>query len=171
MPIYRKRYELLGMNSCKMNFNFCRIPVTVTFANGNIANHVNASYTTDNKFIQDAIEDDKRFKAGTIRLVQSNVIGDEGPKPAEKKEPKPEQTQGRIVRPAPAAPSPAKDATGKGKADKKEDNASDAYTAVDSVKDVNDAIAFFSEKGEEFSTDEELAALKDKYKVTFPNFK
>lgn len=163
MPIIRKRYELLGMNSCKMNFNFCRIPVTVTFANGNIANHVNASYTTDNQFIQDAIEDDKRFKAGTIRLVQSNVIADENPKPAEKKEPE----QGRIVRPAPA---PAKE-NSKGKAEKKEENAGDAYTVVDSVKNVNDAIDFFSEKGEVFSTDEELAALKDKYKVKFPNYK
>lgn len=166
MPIIRKRYELLGMNSCKMNFNFCRIPVTVTFANGNIANHVNASYTTDNQFIQDAIEDDKRFKAGTIRLVQSNVIKEDEPKPAEKKEEPVASAEPEQRRVRPATPS-----AGRTKTETKEEKPADVLTPVESVKNVNDAIDFFAEKGEVFSTDEELAALKDKYKVTFPNYK
>lgn len=169
MPIIRKRYELLGMNSCKMNFNFCRIPITVTFANGNIANHVNASYATDDRFIQDAIEDDKRFKAGTIRLVQSNIIKADEPKPAEKKEEPAVSEEPEPRRTRPATPS-----AGRTKAEKKGEEdapAQDSYTAIESVKNVNDAIDFFSEKGEAFSTDEELAALKDKYKVSFPNYK
>lgn len=169
MPIIRKKYELLGMNSCKIALNYCRIPINVVFANGNIANHINAYYTTDNKFIQDAIENDKRFKVGTIKCVQSNTIKADEPKPAEKKEEPAvsEEPEPRRTRPA----TPSAGGTNAEKKGEEDAPAQDSYTAIESVKNVNDAIDFFSEKGEAFSTDEELAALKDKYKVSFPNYK
>lgn len=163
----RKRYDMPGMDNCKIALNYLRIPVSVEFKNGNIANKVNASYTTDNKFIQDAIEDDRRFKTGTIRLVQTVVIPDAEPAP--KKEP--ERPAPAPVSPAPA-PANEKGAAGKGRGAKQQDNEDiTPVEPVESVKAVADAIAFFTEKGESISSDEELEALKEKYKVSFPNLK
>lgn len=164
--IIRKRYELPGMDNCMLALTYLRLLVNVEFKNGNAANGVPASYSTDNKFVQDAIENDRRFKVGRIRLVNTTVIEDDKPKAApkaeaaEQEEPQPR----RVQRPkTPFIP----------KEEKKEEAApkAEAYEEVKSVKNVNDAIAYFQEKGEIFSSDEELAALKDKYKVTFPNLK
>ena len=152
------------MDNCLMKLTFLRLEVNVEFKNGNAANNIPASYSTDNKFIQDAIEDDRRFKTGVIRLAQTNVIQED--KPAAPKKPeavKIEEAPRRVVRPKSAFIP---------KEEPKAAPAADSdYEAVKTVKTVNDAIAFFQEKGEMFQSDEELAALKDKYKVTFPNLK
>ena len=162
----RKKYELIGMDYCMMSFTYLRLEVKgVEFKNGNAANGVPASYSTDNEFIQDAIENDRRFKAGRIKLVATSVVPDAvQPKKEEKKvaEDEPQQPR-RITRPkTPFIPK---------EEPKAEAPAEDAYEQVKTVKTVNDAIAYFAEKGEQFSSDEELAALKDKYKVAFPNLK
>ena len=167
MPVFRKKYELLGMDYCMMSFTYLRLEVKgVEFKNGNAANGVPASYSTDNEFIQDAIENDRRFKAGRIKLVSSVLISDEGPKPqAKKQEAEAEPQQPRRVQ-RPKSPFISKEEV-KVEAPSTEE----AYEMVKSVKSVNDAVAYFAEKGEQFSSDEELAALKDKYKVAFPNLK
>lgn len=163
--IVRKRYELPGMDNCLMKLTFLRLEVNVEFKNGNAANGIPASYSTDNKFIQDAIEDDRRFKTGRIRLAQTNVIQNDKAKEAPKKTEavKEEEAPRRVVRPK-SAFIPKEEPKAAPAAD-------NDYEAVKTVKTVNDAIAFFQEKGEVFQSDEELAALKDKYKVTFPNLK
>lgn len=158
----RKRYELSGMDYAMLSFTFLRLEVKgVEFKNGNAANGVPASYSTDNQFIQDAIENDRRFKSGRIKLVSQTVVQEAKPAPANtsNKAKSEEEQPRRVVRPkTPFIP-------------KEEAKADSEYEAVKTVKTVNDAIAYFQEKGEVFSSDEELAELKDKYKVTFPNLK
>ena len=165
--VVRKKYELQGMDYCMMSFTYLRLEVKgVEFKNGNAANGVPASYSTDNTFIQDAIENDRRFKAGRIKLVATSVVTPDQPKKEEKKveaeADEPAQPR-RVVRPkSPFIPKEEPKAAAPAEAE---------YEAVKTVKSVNDAVAYFAEKGEQFSTDEELSALKDKYKVTFPNLK
>ena len=165
--IVRKRYELPGMDNCLLKLTYLKIAVNVEFKNGNAANGIPASYSTDNKFIQDAIEDDRRFKTGRIKLAQKNVIEEDKPKAAPKAAAAPEaEPPRRVVRPKSAFVSKEEI-----KAEAAPAAQEETYQAVKSVKTVNDVIAYFQEKGEVFSSDEELAALKDKYKVTFPNLK
>ena len=76
----RKRYEIKGMDACRVVMFHYGVQVTVEFKNGNIANNVNASYSTGNRFIQDAIENDERFESGRIILTQVSRIKEEKPK-------------------------------------------------------------------------------------------
>lgn len=154
------------MDNCMLALTYLRLLVNVEFKNGNAANGVPASYSTDNKFVQDAIENDRRFKVGRIRLANTTVIENDKPKAASKAEAaEQEEPQPRRVQ-RPKTPFIPKEEKMEEAAPKAE-----AYEEVKNVKNVNDAIAYFQEKGEVFSSDEELAALKDKYKVTFPNLK
>ena len=149
------------MDNCMITFTFLRIDVNVEFKNGNAANGRPASYSTDNNFIQDAIENDRRFKTGRIRLAESSVIEADKPKtPKAAQSAEAESAPRRVTRPK--TPFIQKEEV---------KTADSGYEKVESVKTVNDAIAYFQEKGEVFSSDEELTALKDKYKVTFPNLK
>ena len=154
------------MDNCMIQFTYLRLPVNVEFKHGNAANGVPACYSTDNKFIQDAIENDRRFTGGRIKLVSTNVIKDENELKAEAKakaQAAAEESQPRrVIRPK--TPFVAKE-------EPQAVSPESEYEAVKSVKTVNDAIAYFTEKGEAVTSDEELATLKDKYKVTFPNLK
>ena len=85
---------MVGMDACHLVLTYLRMPVVVDFTGGNQVNKQNATYTTDSQFVQDAIENDKRFKIGKIRLISENKIEDE-PKAA------------APVAAAPVAPAPA----------------------------------------------------------------
>ena len=154
----KKVYELMGMDSCFISFTYCRMNVSVNFTGGNTANHLNARYITDNPFIQDAIENDKRFQLGKIRIMQSTVIEDETP---EVKQEEKQVEKRRVVR-KPSSPIIAEQAAA---------IASANLEKVEDVRNINDAIAYFAEKGETISDKKDLAALKKKYNVEFPNFK
>lgn len=152
------------MDNCLITFTYLRLPVNVEFKHGNAANGVPACYSTDNKFIQDAIENDRRFTGGRIKLVQTNVIEDDNDRRQKAKaEAAADEPQARrVIRPkTPFVP----------KEEPKAESPESEYTPVKTVKTVNDAIAYFTEKGEAVTSDEDLATLKDKYKVTFPNLK
>lgn len=153
---------MVGMDACHLVLTYLRMPVVVDFTGGNQVNKQNATYTTDSQFVQDAIENDKRFKIGKIRLISENKIEDE-PKAAA---PVAADAPRRIQRPkSMIIPKTAE----KPEASEAKDVPGSA--AVESVKNVNDAIAYFQEKGEVVSSDEDLQALMGKYKVTFPNLK
>lgn len=64
-----KTYELTGFNACKTSTTYMGVKVNLNFEGGNTLQGKSARIVTDNPFAQDAIENDTRFKFGTIRLV------------------------------------------------------------------------------------------------------
>ena len=85
-----KRYELIGFNACQTHTEYCGVKVNLNFEDGNIVAGKSATLQTDNQFAQDAIENDPRFKSGSIRLV-STINADEPEK--KKVEKKPEEVE------------------------------------------------------------------------------
>ena len=56
-----KVYEMKGMNACKMSIEHKGVTINLSFENGNVSSKRNARLTTENRFVQDAIEADAHF--------------------------------------------------------------------------------------------------------------
>lgn len=117
----------------------------LNFINGNRLLGRNAELATSNRFVQDAIEHDRRFGTA-IRLRRSFAeAGDAA---------------------ADAAPGDAKAPAGR-----RTRKSADAAEAVESVRNANDAISYFLGRGEPADSGADIEGLKRKYNVTFPNMK
>lgn len=137
-----KVYEAIKQNSARLCTTYCGILVELNFVNGNQILGRNAELHTNNKFVQDAIEHDRRFGL-TLRLKRTY---------AEPSDP--------VTKPAVKT---LKSVPRKIKTDQPEE--------VDSIKDANGAIAYFLAKGEAPDEELDIEALKKKYNVSFPNLK
>lgn len=143
-----KVYEAIKQNSARLCTTYCGILLELNFVNGNQILGRNAELMTNNRFVQDAIEHDKRFGL-SIRLKRTY------PEPSDK-----------AAKPlARAAKTVQKKSTEKAEEDVKK------AEEVASVTNTNDAIAYFLERGESPEGDLDIEALKKKYNVSFPNLK
>lgn len=176
----RKRYEIKGMDACRVVMFHYGVQVTVEFKNGNIANNVNASYSTGNRFIQDAIENDERFESGRIILTQVSRIEEEKPKVkvAEVKEAPTTPMTGKTLLNTERGPitvkgGAKKEASKPGQEEEKEaPKTMGVYKKVKEVKNINDAIAYMaSEFNEPVQNEDVLAQLMEKHRIQFPNLK
>lgn len=141
----RKIYILdNGMTAGKISTTYCGVKVNMEFSGGNPAAGIKAKLETDSLFVQDAIEHDACY-GRDIKLWKA--FGEVKPKA----EPKVD-----------------------GKAEVKDAEADDVKPKVKKVakvKNVNDAIAYFTELGETVETDADIETLCAKHNVEFPNLK
>ena len=148
-----KVYEMKGMNACKMSIEYKGVTINLSFENGNISSKRNARLTTENRFVQDAIEAMPSF--GT-RVVLAHAMEKSVAIPVEVEE---EERSPRARRQA-----------SRGAVAKKPKSENEP-TAVEEVKNINDAASYFMEKGVTVESKEQLDELMQKYNVVFPNMK
>ncbi len=149
-----------GMNNCVVTLSYKGTQVRAEFKNGNTANKVNASLTTDNPFVQDAIEHDARFGK---KIVLAHVYEEQRPRTADAAAGRPPRLMhGR----ASVSRSAAQERQETGQVEQKA-----ARQVVKSVKNVNDAISWFLSQGEEIGEDTDIEQLRVKYNVSFPNLR
>lgn len=139
-----KIYEAVGQNSARLCTTWCGTLLELNFINGNRLLGRNAELATSNRFVQDAIEHDRRFGTA-IRLRRSFAEAGDA---------------------ADAAPGDAKAPAGR-----RTRKSVDAAEAVESVRNANDAISYFLGRGEPADSGADIEGLKRKYNVTFPNMK
>lgn len=142
-----------GMNACKMRIEHKGVTINLSFENGNISSKRNARLTTENRFVQEAIEAMPSF--GT-RVVLAHAVEKSVAIPAEVEE---EERSPRARRQA-----------SRGAVAKKPKSENEP-TAVEEVKNINDAASYFMEKGVTVESKEQLEELMQKYNVVFPNMK
>lgn len=151
-----KVYEAVRQNAARLVTKYCGVCVELNFINGNLFRGRNAELSTNDKFIQDAIENDPRFGV-SIRLAHTYA--------------EPSDTAGRVL-PGGKVDMPAKkDNQPKRARRKAADTENYDMEQVEEVTDINGVIAFFERKGEQVSSEEDIEALKEKYNVVFPNIK
>lgn len=156
-----KDYEYIGKQSAVLHITYFGIDLKVEFTNGNTARSKGAEFSTNDRFTQDAIEHDSRF-GSVIRL------------------------RGIFPEPSDNKPKNTKDEKGKGGKSGKSTAAKDTNDkvgengggerspqaeVVESCKNMNDVVKFFTEKGEKPEGDDDIKALMEKYNVSFPNVK
>ena len=139
-----------GMNACKMSIEHKGVTINLSFENGNISSKRNARLTTESRFVQDAIEAMPSF--GT-RIVLAHAVERGAAKPAVVEEER--------------SPRARRHANRGERAQKKVEE----VNVVEYVKNLNDAAAYFEEKGVFVESKEQLAELMEKYSVSFPNLK
>lgn len=142
-----------GMNACKMRIEHKGVTINLSFENGNISSKRNARLTTENRFVQEAIEAMPSF--GT-RVVLAHAMEKSVAMPVEVEE---EERSPRARRQA-----------SRGAVAKKPKYENEP-TAVEEVKNINDAASYFMEKGVTVESKEQLEELMQKYNVVFPNMK
>ena len=142
-----------GMNACKMSIEHKGVTINLSFENGNISSKRNARLTTENRFVQEAIEAMPSF--GT-RVVLAHAVEKSVAMPVEVEE---EERSPRARRQA-----------SRGAVAKKPKSENES-TVVEEVKNINDAASYFMEKGETIESKEQLEELMQKYNVVFPNMK
>lgn len=154
-----KEYEYIGKQSAVLHLNYFGIDLKVEFTNGNTARSRGAEFSTNDRFVQDAIEHDFRF-GGSIKLKCTYPeVSDKKPEQVTKNT-RDEKGRGRR--------------SGKGAADKnnsKDGEDDQQVQVVESCKNMNDVVKFFTDKGEKPEGDEDIKALMEKYNVSFPNVK
>lgn len=161
-----KVYELKGMDACKLQVTYLGIKVNLEFKNGNFLNNKRARVVTNNPFVQDAIEHDRRF--GSLILLAEQIEEKPSVVVEEEEEPRPKKPTKKLRTQAMIDAEKAVEAT----TDKSTDSDSGkSAKEVKSVKSVNDAVEFFQKKGESVSDDGDIESLKEKYNVTFPELK
>lgn len=143
-----------GMNACKMSIEHKGVTINLSFENGNISSKRNARLTTENRFVQDAIEAMPSF--GT-RVVLVHAVEKSVAMPVEVEEeelsPKARRRMNRAERVVKKSAAP-----------------SDG-DVVESVKNENDAVSYFEERGILVDSKEHLAEVMEKHNVVFPNLK
>lgn len=158
-----KLYELIGMTSGRFATTYCGIRVLLKFDQGFSSNGLQVGQLiTNNKFIQDAIENDARFgKRWRLKQVFERP----------KEEPKKEEEVVEEVQPVVKRNSlPKREQKPKAEPKKKEVKETKvSRTIVETVTNRNDAAEWFAEKGSVFTNDAELQELMEKFDVDFPN--
>lgn len=145
-----------GMNACKMSTEYRGVNIKLSFENGNISSGRNARLTTDNRFVQDAIEALPIFgtKVVLAHSVEKTVVQPIVAEEEEERSPRMRRqvARGTVAKKAKEAPE-------------------DGSTIVEEVKNINDAASYFMEKGVTVDSKEQLAELMQKHNVVFPNMK
>lgn len=140
-----------GMNACKMSIEHKGVTINLSFENGNISAKRNARLTTESRFVQDAIEAMQTF--GT-RIVLTHAVEKSVAKRVEVEEEERSPRARRQANRGERAPKKAAEPSG---------------TVVNSVKNVNDAVSYFGDKGVMVESKEHLKELMEKNGVEFPN--
>lgn len=148
-----KIYELIGMDACLMKTVYCGVKVNMEFKSGNHLNGKHAVLITKNPFVQDAIENDERF-GSVFKLAATYNQSDVKNVDAAAQEPK-SSREARKMKIA------------KERSEKKVAN---GYKDILKVKNMNDAIEYFTSLGEIVENEEQIKEMADKHRVKFPNF-
>lgn len=143
-----KVYEMKGMNACKMSIEYKGVNINLSFENGNISSNRNARLSTESRFVQDAIEAMPSF--GT-RVILAHAMEESVAVPEVIEEERSPRARRQMNR------GSSKKATDPG------------IVVVESVKNVNDAAAYFMDKGVSVESKEHLKELMQKHNVEFPN--
>lgn len=155
-----KIYELIKQNSGRLVFNYCGVTLNVNFENGNTVKKVNASFRTNNRFFQDAIEKDNRFGV-SIRLAKSFL------EPSDAQQ---TTADAETSAPAPAEADPVveKKTTTKStkKKSTKESTPAEEEKQAIAFDTVNDFMQFLEDAGETLENPDDLEAYKKKYNAT-----
>jgi hypothetical protein len=153
-----KDYEFVGKQCAVLHLKYFGIDVKVEFTNGNTARQRGAEFSTNDRFVQDAIEHDSRF--GSVIKLRGAFpeASDKKPEPTDKAA-KEEKTKG------------GKSGKGGKASNSGNDDDGSSAQAVESCKNMNDIVKFFADKGEKPEGDEDIKALMEKYNVSFPNVK
>lgn len=153
-----KIYELIGMDACLMKTVYCGVKVNMEFKSGNHLNGKHAVLITKNPFVQDAIENDERF-GSVFRLAATYNQSDAKNVDAVVQEPKSSREARKM--------KIAKERAEKEAAEKE---AANGYKDISKVKNMNDAIEYFTSLGEVVENEEQIKEMADKHRVKFPNF-
>lgn len=143
------------MDSCSMSTTYRGVKVNLSFRGGNSASGINGKMITSDPFVQDAIEAMPAFGKKVICTHAYTPARQAVPMVEEKKKP-------RLVAPRGASDRVSK--TKKIVADRVIDT-----IVVEDIKNVNDAAAYFMEKGITVESKEQLKELMQKHDVEFPN--
>ena len=164
----RKVYEVKGMDKCSLSTTYKGVRVNLEFKGGDVSNKKNGTLTTADPFVQDAIEAMPSF--GKKIVLKSTFEIRNGGKPAQTQADVEKENRPKFARVKPNAAELRKGK--KAKASEQADDAADGDVAVvEEVKNLNDAAAYFEDKGEFVGSKEQLAELMEKHNVSFPNLK
>lgn len=176
-----KIYECIGKQCAVLHFRYFGIDTKVEFANGNTARGRGAEYSTRDRFIQDAIENDSRFGSSIqIKAVypepEDEVVNKPKPSGSNKSDTTGGDKSGKGGKGGKGSKDSKSEKSGKGdKTEPSESNESekteDGKTVISSFKSVNDVIEYFKSLGENPESDEDINNLKEKYQVVFPEVK
>ena len=163
-----KLYELRRMLNAKFETVYMGVHVTLNFRAGfGINGHKVGQLMTSNQFVQDAIEHDGRF--GSMFVLKREYNDDEpesedryqlrqiAAAPAVRR---PQKTNAEIF-----AENQAKRAAKKAKSETVKPTVKD----IPEVKNLNDAVGWFADKGELLKDAGEIESLCKKHGVNFPN--
>lgn len=153
-----KIYKLIGMDACLMKTVYCGVKVNMEFRSGNHLNGKHAVLITRNPFVQDAIENDERF-GSVFNLAAAYGESESKDTAAATEEPKSSREAKKM-----------KVSKQKAEKEKAEKEAVNGYKDVPEVKDVNDAIEYFTVLGEMVENEEQIKEMADKHRVRFTNF-
>ena len=163
-----KDYEFVGKQCAVLHLKYFGIDVKVEFTNGNTARQRGAEFSTNDRFVQDAIEHDSRF-GSVIKLRGAYPeASDKKPEPTDKAAVDEKAKGGKTAKGCKLA---AYKSSNTGTADSGNDDDGSSAQAVESCKNMNDVVKFFTDKGEKPEGDEDIKALMEKYNVSFPNVK
>ena len=138
----RKIYRLKSMDACKLQTNYCGVKVALEFKDTMIKSKKEATLSTSNPFVQDAIEHDARY--GKVIVLMAAY--DDSPKQEVVQEVEEE-------RPARRRKESIKRRT------------QEEIETSQKKMSVNDAIAFFESNGEKVENEDNLAELAEKHGI------
>lgn len=142
-----------------MSTTYKGVKINLTFRGGNTASRINGKLITSDPFVQDAIEAMPSFGRKVFCSHAYNPSRQAEPTAATSKKP-------RLVSDKGIA-----DRVSKAKTAKRQDTTAEGAIIVDDVKNINDAISYFSEMGVTLESKEQLDGLIAKHNVVFPNMK
>ena len=145
----RKIYEIKGMDKCSMSTTYLGVKVHLEFKGGDMMSRKDGFISTDNPFVQSAIEAMPSFGSKIVlkaRYPMQDVVAAPVTETAEE-----------------VVEKPRKAVT------KKKSANTDDTLVVYTVKNINDAISYFGEKGLTFESTDQLKELIAKHNLSFPN--
>lgn len=160
----RKVYEIKGMDKCSLSTSYRGVRVNLEFKGGDVSNKKNGTLATSDPFVQDAIEAMPSF--GKKIVLRNSYELRSGGSPVKRQEDVEKENKPKFARVKPNAAE-----LRRGKKAKEPERVDDEADVVEDVKNLNDAAAYFEEKGVFVESKEQLAELMEKYNVSFPNLK
>lgn len=160
----RKVYEVKGMDKCSMSTTYRGVRVNLEFKGGDVASRKNGSLITSDPFVQDAIEAMPAFGRKIVLKGEYDVRN--GGSPVVRQKEAEDEKRPRFVRTNPNAA-----AMRKGKKAKVEEVPEEkgGVAVVEEVKNINDAVSYFGDKGIAVESAAHLKELMAKHDVEFPN--
>lgn len=155
----------------KIVFRYCGQTVSLEFTNGNIMAHSGGRFVTENRFIQDTIENDDRYKKGLIHCVDAFdlSVSHKPSVPVQEMHQTTRHAAGPVnVAPKSIPETPDAPDNAGGLPDSEESSSS--VKPVRKVKDVNGALSYFAKLGESPTCEDDIKMLMEKYRVSFPNW-